>query len=49
MAERLNQNEQAWTQLFDSRPILEQIESHGFADVTAKEMRQFREPRLMAK
>lgn len=49
MAEKENQNERAWNQLFDSRPLLKQVESQGFADVTAEEMRRFREPRLMAK
>lgn len=42
-------NDQAWNDAFEYFRILDKIETLGFADVTAGELKKFREPRLMAK
>lgn len=42
-------NDVAWKQLFDKYDILHHIESHGFYKISATQIKEFREPRLMAK
>lgn len=44
-----NKNELAWEKIFHRYEILRRIDSDGFADVTTDEIREWREPRLMAK
>lgn len=39
----------SWQQLFDKYKILEKIEEQGFYIITADQIREFREPRLMTK
>ena len=39
----------AWNGAFEKYNILERVKNDGFADITANEMRVFREPRLMSK
>lgn len=49
MNHRLGQNDLAWEQVFESRNLLHFIEENGFAEVSAEELKVYREPRLMAK
>lgn len=42
-------NEVAWERLFAKYEILERIATHGQVEISATEIREFREPRLMAK
>lgn len=42
-------NDEAWEKLFEKYQGLEKVEEEGGWVVSAKEMKQFREPRLMAK
>ena len=42
-------NDQAWEETFLKHDVLSRVEQDGFADVTANDLRAFREPRLMAK
>jgi len=50
MARRNSKGEEAWCEFLNSDArVLEQIESEGYCDVTASDLRQFREPRLMCK
>lgn len=42
-------NDLAWDKVFDEYGLLDAIEVNGFADLTADQIRRFREPRLMAK
>ncbi len=42
-------NDLAWDKVFDEYGLLDAIEVQGFADLTADQIRRFREPRLMAK
>lgn len=44
-----NKNEQAWEKIFARYGLLEKIETDGFADVTTDQIREWREPRLIAK
>jgi len=44
-----NLNEVAWEKLFDKYSILEQISSQGRFEISATQIKKFREPRLMAK
>jgi hypothetical protein len=44
-----NKNDLAWEQIFERHQILSRIDVDGFADVTADQIRAWREPRLMAK
>lgn len=46
-----NKNDKAWNQIFDSLPIMNEIESCGHYDISAKDIKLFgsREPRLMCK
>lgn len=42
-------NQKAWTTLFERYQILEAIEDKGFYEISAKAIKEEREPRLMAK
>ena len=42
-------NDEAWKEIFEKHNILETIDKDGHAFITAKDIREFREPRLMAK
>lgn len=42
-------NEKAWKKLFEKYHILDRISSDGFCIISADEIRELREPRLMAK
>ena len=42
-------NDAAWEQLFQKYNILERIEKEGFATISATQIKEFREPRLMVK
>lgn len=44
-----NKNDKAWEKLFDKYKILESIESQGIYEITASQIKEFREPRLMTK
>lgn len=46
---RRTANDEAWEQAFESLNLIDPIRQKGWVDVTAKNLRQFREPRLMAK
>lgn len=46
---RQNANALAWAEIFTKYEILERISRHGYADVQAAEIKEFREPRLMGK
>ena len=43
------QNDVAWEALFDRYDILNQIDSNGQFIISASQMKEYREPRLMAK
>lgn len=43
------QNDMAWEKLFDKYNILDNIEHNGFFEITAKQINEFREARLMTK
>ncbi len=42
-------NDVAWKQLFDKYDILRHVENDGFYSISATQIKEFREPRLMAK
>ncbi len=42
-------NDEAWESLFEKYKILEEIEEHNLYNIEAKKIKEFREPRLMAK
>ena len=42
-------NEEAWEKLFKKHDILQHIEEDGYFNISATEIRKFREPRLMTK
>lgn len=42
-------NDDAWNQLFEKYDILHHIEVDGFFNISATQIKEFREPRLMAK
>ena len=42
-------NDAAWQKLFDKYNILQAVESKGFFNISATQIKEFREPRLMAK
>lgn len=46
---RESKNDTAWNKLFIERPILEDIHKQGFHRLTAQDINQFREARLMTK
>jgi len=39
----------AWTQLFDKYHILDQIDTNGIFNISAKQIKEFYEPRLITK
>lgn len=42
-------NDKAWKQLFEKYDILHRVETDGFFNISAAQIKEFREPRLMAK
>ena len=42
-------NDVAWEQLFDRYSILEEISRYGYFEISANQIKQYREPRLMTK
>lgn len=44
-----NLNDLAWEKLFDKYNILQKIENDGVFNISAEQIKEFREPRLMAK
>lgn len=42
-------NDNAWKKIFEKHNILKTVEKDGHAFITAKDIKEFREPRLMAK
>lgn len=42
-------NDKAWEKLFNKYNILQHIEDNGFFNISANQIKEFREPRLMAK
>lgn len=44
-----NQNDTAWENLFNKYDILQHIETDGYFNISAEQIKEFREPRLMAK
>ncbi len=42
-------NDDAWERLFDKYPILHEVETQGKYIISAKQIKEFREPRLMTK
>lgn len=49
MVKKATQNDVAWEKIFKKRKLLDEIGKRGFAEVSALELKQYREPRLMAK
>ena len=49
MARGVSAYDAAWQGVFDKYGIAAQVRRHGFADVTADQLREFREPRLLTK
>lgn len=49
MSEQKSLNDQAWGQLFDKYDILNQIDMKGSFQISASRIKEYREPRLMAK
>lgn len=49
MGEIKTLNDKAWEQLFDKYDILNQIDLNGSFQISAAQIKEFREPRLMAK
>jgi len=45
----MNLTDRAWETLFDRHNIITNVQHNGFFEITAKEIKQEREPRLMAK
>lgn len=45
----MKMNDRAWQSIFDKYNILEEIQNNGRYVITARQIRPFREPRLMAK
>lgn len=41
--------DKAWSQLLDKYHILQQVADHGIYEISAEQIKEFREPRLMAK
>ena len=46
---RFTSNDVAWEAAFERHNVIRRVSDFGFADVTAKELSEFREPRLMGK
>lgn len=49
MANKQSKNDKSWEKLFDKHKILESVETYGYHEITADDIREFREPRLMTK
>ena len=49
MSTPIGQNDIAWEKVFETHNLLSHIESDGFVEVNAEDLKVFREPRLMAK
>jgi len=49
MALRLGKTESCWKKLFDKYNIVERVKQDGVFRITAEQIKEFREPRLMAK
>lgn len=45
----MSKTDKAWEILFDRHDILKEVQSNGFFEIEAKEIKKVREPRLMAK
>lgn len=45
----LSKNEAAWIRLFDKYDIFSKVEKNGVFEITASQIKEFREPRLMTK
>lgn len=43
------ENDKAWEKAFDTYDVVNLVEKYGYIDLTANELRQFREPRHMGK
>jgi len=46
---KFSKNDKAWEKLFDKYKIVEQIEKNGYFKISATQIKEFREPRLMVK
>ena len=46
---RFSSNDIAWEAAFERHSVVDRVANFGFADLTAKELSEFREPRLMGK
>lgn len=44
-----SKNEKAWRQLFEKYNILKTVNQHGYFEISANQIKEFREPRLMTK
>ena len=49
MTDKILNNEKAWEHLFDKYNILQQVETDGCFIISADQIKEFREPRLMTK
>ena len=49
MSEQVGPTSLAWRQLFDKYNIIQRVREDGAFEITANEIIEFREPRLMAK
>ena len=45
----MGRNDDAWALLFERYSIAEQVRANGFFLISADQIRQYREPRLMTK
>ena len=44
-----NKNDIAWKKLFEKYDILDEISNNGYYEISADQIKEFREPRLMTK
>lgn len=49
MSKEAGKNDKAWNKLFEKYKILEEIDKNGIFEITAPQISEFREPRLMTK
>lgn len=49
MSSEISKNQKAWEKLFEKHNILQAIEQNGFFEITATQINEFREARLMTK
>jgi len=49
MAEKLTKNEESWNKIFDKHKIIEHLQGSDVFQITANQIKEFREPRLMTK